>query len=556
VTSRRAAQILVDQLKIHGVDTAFGVPGESYLALLDALHDANSIRLTVCRQEGGAAMMAEAYGKLTGRPGLCLVTRGPGTTNATAGIHVAMQDSTPMIVLIGQVARDSRGREALQELDYKQFLGGLVKYVEEIADPRRIPEYVSRAFHVATSGRPGPVALALPEDMLDEMADVADAEPYSRIEAHPSPRQLEALTAILAKATRPVLVLGGSQWDAVAAKQIEVFADTFALPVCTGFRRQDRFDNHHRCFAGDLGIAANPKLAVRVRDADVLIALGSRLGEATTAGYSLVAVPHPRQTLVHIHPDPDELGRVYQPALAINASPRTFAPLAAALKPAARPCWAAETEAGHRDYLAFVEPSKLPGAVQLGAIVRWLDANLPPDAIWCNGAGNFAGWVHRHHQYRGYGTQLAPASGSMGYGFPSAVAAKLVHPDRAVICFCGDGDFLMTGQELATAVRYRLPIVTLIVNNGMYGTIRMHQETHFPGRTYGTDLVNPDFSALAKAYGAHGETVERTEDFAAAFARAMAAGKPAVLDLKVDPEAITTRSTIADLRATATKTAH
>lgn len=551
MTSRRAAQILVDQLKIHGVDTAFSVPGESYLALLDALHDANSIRLIVCRQEGGAAMMADAYGKLTGRPGVCLVTRGPGTTNATSGIHVAMQDSTPMIVLIGQVARDARGREALQELDYKQLLGGMVKYVDEIANPRRIPEYVSRAFHVATSGRPGPVALALPEDMLEDMADVPDAEPYSRIEPHPSPQQLAALAAILAKAVRPILLLGGSQWDAMAVKQIETFAEIFALPVCTGFRRQDRFDNCHACFAGDLGIAANPRLAARVRDADVLIAIGGRLGEATTAGYSLVAVPHPRQKLVHVHPDPNELGRVYQAALAINASPRTFAPLAAALKPAGKPRWMAETEAAHRDYLAFIEPSKLPGAVQLGPIVRWLDGHLPADAIWCNGAGNFAGWVHRHHQYRAFGTQLAPASGSMGYGFPAAVAAKLVHPDRAIVCFCGDGDFLMTGQELATAVRYRLPIVTLIVNNGMYGTIRMHQETHYPGRTYGTDLVNPDFAALARAYGAHGETVERTEDFAAAFARAMSADKPTVLDLKVDPEAITTRSTIDDLRAAA-----
>ncbi|MDE1969158.1 MAG: thiamine pyrophosphate-binding protein [Alphaproteobacteria bacterium] len=555
MTSRRAAQILVDQLKIHGVDMAFGVPGESYLALLDALHDANSIRLIVCRQEGGAAMMADAYGKLTGQPGLCLVTRGPGATNATAGIHVAMQDSTPMIVLIGQVARDARGREALQELDYKQFLGGMVKYVEEIADPRRIPEYVSRAFHVATGGRPGPVALALPEDMLEDMADVGDAEPYSRIEPHPSSRQLEALAAILATAERPMLLLGGSQWDAAAVRQIETFAERFALPVCTGFRRQDRFDNRHACFAGDLGIAANPRLAARVRDADVLIAVGGRLGEATTAGYSLVVVPHPRQTLVHVHPDPGELGRVYQPALAINASPRTFAPMAVVLQPARKPHWAAETEAAHRDYLAFVEPSKLPGALQLGPIVRWLDGHLPADAIWCNGAGNFAGWVHRHHQYRAFGTQLAPASGSMGYGFPAAVAARLVHPERPVVCFCGDGDFLMTGQELATAVRYRLPIVALIVNNGMYGTIRMHQETHFPGRTYGTDLVNPDFAALARAYGAHGESVERTDDFAAAFTRAATAGKPAVLDLKVDPEAITTRSTIADLRAAA-KTTH
>jgi acetolactate synthase-1/2/3 large subunit len=551
VTFRRAAQVLVDQLKIHGANTAFGVPGESYLAFLDALHDANSIQMIVCRQEGGAAMMAEAYGKLTGRPGICLVTRGPGTANAVSGIHVAMQDSTPMVVLIGQVARDARGREALQEIDYKQLLGGIVKYVEEIVDPRRIPEYVSRAFHAAAGGRPGPVALALPEDMLDELTDTPDAEPYVRVEPHPSPQQIEALIALLAQAERPMMVLGGSQWDAAAVERIENFASAFALPVCTGFRRQDRFDNRHPCFAGDLGIAANPQLSARVRTADLLITIGSRLGEATTAGYRLVAVPHPRQKLVHIHPDPNELGRVYRPTLAINASPRTFASLAAALKPPAKPSWAGETEAAHRDYLAFIEPSKLPGAVQLAAIVRWLDGHLARDAIWCNGAGNFAGWVHRHHQYSGYGTELAPTSGSMGYGFPAAIAAKLVHPDRTVVCFCGDGDFLMTGQELATAVRYRLPVITLIVNNGMYGTIRMHQETHYPGRTFGTDLVNPDFSALAKAYGAHGETVERTEDFAPAFARATAAGRPAILDIKVDPNAITTRSTIADLRAAA-----
>ena len=555
MTNRRAAQILVDQLKIHGVDTAFGVPGESYLALLDALHDANSIRLIVCRQEGGAAMMADAYGKLTGRPGICLVTRGPGTANATAGIHIAMQDSTPMIVLIGQVAREARGREALQEVDYKQFLGSMVKYVEEIVDPRRIPEYVSRAFHAAAGGRPGPVALALPEDMLVEMADTADAEPYTRIEPYPSPQQIDALVKILVRAERPMVLLGGSQWDNAAVKQIESFATSFALPVCTGFRRQDRFDNRHPCFAGDLGIAANPQLAARTRNADVLIAIGGRLGEATTAGYSLVTVPHPQQKLVHVHPDPGELGRVYQPTVAINASPRTLAPALAALKPAAKPRWADETEAAHRDYLTFIEPSKLPGAVQLSSIVRWLDEHLPADAIWCNGAGNFAGWVHRHHQYSGYGTQLAPTSGSMGYGFPAAVAAKLLHPDRSIVCFCGDGDFLMTGQELATAVRYRLPVITLIVNNGMYGTIRMHQEMHYPGRSFGTDLVNPDFAALAKAYGAHGETVERTEDFPSVFGRATASGKPAILDLKVAPEAITTRSTIAELRAAA-KAAH
>jgi acetolactate synthase-1/2/3 large subunit len=549
VSSRRAAQVLVDQLKIHGVDMAFGVPGESYLALLDALHDANSIRLIVCRQEGGASMMADAYGKLTGKPGLCLVTRGPGTANALSGIHVAMQDSTPMVVLIGQVARNARGREALQEMDYKQLLGGTVKYVEEVSDPRRIPEYVSRAFHTAAGGRPGPVALALPEDMLEELTDTSDAQPYARVEPHPSPRQLEALAKILARAERPMMVLGGSQWDGAAVEQIERFASTFVLPVCTGFRRQDRFDNRHPCFAGDLGIAANAQLAARVRAADVLIAVGGRLGEATTAGYSLITVPHPRQKLVHIHPDPGELGRVYRPTLAINASPRTFAPLAGALKPSAKPCWAAATAAAHRDYLAFIEPSKLPGAVQLGMIVRWLDRHLPEDAIWCNGAGNFAGWIHRHHQYSGYGTQLAPTSGSMGYGFPAAITAKLMHPERTVVCFCGDGDFLMTGQELATAVRYRASVITLIVNNGMYGTIRMHQESHYPGRVFATDLVNPDFAALAGAYGAYGETVECTEDFAPVFARATAAGKPAIVDLKVDPEAITTRSTIADLRA-------
>ena len=551
MTARTAAQILVDQLKIHGADHAFGVPGESYLALLDALHDANSIRLVVCRQEGGASMMAEAYGKLTGRPGVCLVTRGPGTTNATSGIHVAQQDSTPMIVLIGQVARAARGREALQEIDYKQFLGSMTKYVEEISDPRRIPEYVSRAFHVATSGRPGPVALALPEDMLEELAETADAEPYRAVEPRPSMADLAALKTMLGRAERPMMLLGGSQWDTAAVKAIEGWAAAWQLPVCTGFRRQDRFDNRHACYAGDLGIGPNAALAARVKGADLLIALGTRMGEATTSGYTVVEAPQPKQKLVHIHPDANELGRVYRPDLAINATPRTFAASAATLKPDGMPRWAAATEAAHREYLAYLEPAKLPGAVRLGEIVRWLDANLPSDTIWANGAGNFAGWVHRHHQYTGYGTELAPTSGSMGYGFPAAVAAAFVHPGRSIVCFCGDGDFLMTGQELATAVRYKLPFVTMIVNNGMYGTIRMHQETHYPGRVFGTDLVNPDFAALAKAYGAFGETVTRTEDFAAAFARARAFAGPAILDLKVDPEAISTKTTIAALRAQA-----
>ncbi|HZL59993.1 MAG TPA: thiamine pyrophosphate-binding protein [Stellaceae bacterium] len=549
MTSRTAAQILVDQLKIHGADTAFCVPGESYLALLDALHDANSIRLVVCRQEGGAAMMAEAYGKLTGRPGICLVTRGPGATNASAGIHIAMQDSTPLIVLVGQVARGARGREALQEVDFKQFFGGMAKWVEEIADPARIPEYLSRAFHTAAGGRPGPVVLSLPEDMLEDIVEAVDAEAYQRIEAHPAPAQMKAMRDALAKSLRPVLLLGGSQWDAAAVARIQAFAEANALPVATGFRRQDRFDNRHPCFAGDLGIGPNATLATLIENADLLIAIGGRLGEATTAGYTLIQPPQPTQRLIHVHPDPSELGRVYHPAIAINATPRSFALALDGLAPIAAPRWAAATKAAHADYLAYIEPAKLPGVLNLAAVVRWLDAHLSADTIWCNGAGNFAGWVHRHHQYTGFGTQLAPTSGSMGYGFPAAIAAKLLHPGRAVICFCGDGDFLMTGQELATAARHKLPFVTLIVNNGMYGTIRMHQEMHYPGRVFGTELHNPDFAALAKAYGAYGERVERTGDFAAAFARAGAFAGPAVLELKVDPETITTKQTITEIRA-------
>jgi len=549
VTSRSAAKILVDQLKLHGADTAFCVPGESYLALLDALYDANSIRLVVCRQEGGAAMMAEAYGKLTGKPGICMVTRGPGATNASAGIHVALQDSTPLIVLVGQVARGARGREALQEVDFKQFFGGMTKWVEEISDPKRIPEYLSRAFHTATAGRPGPVVLSLPEDMLEEEAETADAEPYRRVESYPGAAEMAELRALLAEAKRPFLLLGGSPWDGDSVKQIEAFAESFALPVGTGFRRQDRIDNTHPGYAGDVGIGINAKLAERIKNSDLLIAVGARLGEATMQGYSLAGVPVPRQRLIHVHPDPEELGRVYHPALAINASPRNFAAAAAALKPIANPPWANATRQAHAEYLDYIKPTPEPGALRLSEVVRWLDVHLPPDAIWTNGAGNFAGWVHRFHSYRGFGTQLAPASGSMGYGFPAAVAAKLVHPERTVVCFCGDGDFLMTGQELATAAKHRLAFVTMIVNNGMYGTIRMHQEMHYPGRVFGTELHNPDFAALAKAYGAYGETVERTEDFPAAYERARAFAGPALLDLKVDPEAITSKQTIGQIRA-------
>jgi acetolactate synthase-1/2/3 large subunit len=555
-SARSGAQILVDQLKLHGADTVFCVPGESYLAVLDALYDANSIRLVTCRQEGGATMMADAYGKLTGKPGLVMVTRGPGATNASAGLHVAMQDSTPLILFIGQVARDTMEREAFQEVDYRRMFGQFAKWVAQIDDPKRIPEFLSRAFHTATSGRPGPVVLALPEDMLTEMAAVADAQPFHPVETWPGETPMAALRQALAAAKRPFLLLGGSAWDGEAVAQIEAFAAVNHLPTGCVFRRQDRFDNAHPCYAGDVGIGINPKLGQRIKAADLLIVVGARLGEMTTGGYTLIDIPTPKQRLVHIHPDPEELGRVYQPALPINASPRAFARAAAALKPIAAPPWAAETATAHEEFLAWRRPPSSPGAIQMGEIMLWLDAHLPADAIVTNGAGNFATWVHRFHQYRRFGTQLAPTSGSMGYGFPAALAAKTLHPDRMVICVAGDGDFLMTGQELSTAMQQRLGVIVLLVNNGMYGTIRMHQERHYPERVIGTDLVNPDFAALARAYGAFGEVVERTGDFAAAFERAKASGLPAIIELRLDPEALTIRQSLSDIRKAALAERH
>ncbi len=553
---RSGAQILVDQLKIHGADTVFCVPGESYLAVLDALYDANSVGLVTCRQEGGATMMADAYGKLTGRPGIVMVTRGPGATNASAGLHVAMQDSTPLILFIGQVARGALEREAFQEIDYRRMFGQLAKWVAEVDDPCRIPEFLSRAFHTATGGRPGPVVLALPEDMLTETAEVADARPYVRVETWPGDAPMARLRALLAAAKRPFLLLGGGGWDAEGVAAIERFADANRLPVGCAFRRQDRFDNTHPCYAGDVGIGINPKLAQRIGEADLLIALGPRLGEMTTGGYTLLDIPTPRQPLVHVHADPEELGRVYQTVLPINATPSAFARAAAALAPVESAAWAAATEAAHQDFLAFRKAPRSPGALQMGEIMLWLDEHLPADAIITNGAGNFATWVHRFRRYRLFGSQLAPTSGSMGYGFTAAITAKIVHPERTVVCVAGDGDFLMTGQELATAVQRRLGIVVLLVNNGMYGTIRMHQERHHPGRVIATELHNPDFAALAQAYGAHGEVVERTEDFAAAFERARAAGAPAIIELRIDPEALTIRQSLSEIRAAALAQQH
>jgi len=556
VRARTGAQILVDQLKIHGADTAFCVPGESYLAVLDALYDANSIRTITCRHESGAAIMAEAYGKLRGKPAIVMVTRGPGATNASAGLHIATQDSTPLIMLVGQVQRDAIEREAFQELDYRRMFGQLAKWVAQIDDPKRIPEFISRAYYVATSGRPGPVVLALPEDMLREPAEVEDAQPWRQVETHPSTVQVAEVLDELRRAERPFLLLGGSQWDADAVDAIETFAQASALTVGCAFRRQDRFDNALSSYAGDVGIGINPKLAKRIQESDLLIVLGARLGEMTTSGYTLIEIPTPRQRMIHIYPDAEELGRVYQPQIAIHATPRAFAKALGELPPIETPRWKAWTETARAEFEAWQTPPRSPGKIQMAEIVRWLDQNMPPQTAYTNGAGNFATWLHRFHRYRGFGTQLAPTSGSMGYGFPAALGAKVTDPTKPVVCFAGDGDFQMTGQELATAVQYKLDVIVLVINNGMLGTIRMHQERHYPERVMATDLVNPDFAALARAYGAFGDVVERTEDFPAAFQRARASGGPAVIELKLDPEAITPRQSLSEIRAEALAKAH
>lgn len=548
---RMGGHVLVDALRTNGVDMVFGVPGESYLAVLDGLHDANSIRTIICRQEGGSAMMAEAYGKLTGRPGVCLVTRGPGATNASAGIHIAMQDSTPMVVLVGQVAREMMDREAFQEIDYRRMFGQLTKWVAQIEDPNRIPEYISRAFHTATSGRPGPVVLALPEDMLTEYVTPRDMDPYHKIEAHPGPEDLERFRSMLAAAKSPVMIVGGGGWDAEACKRVQAFSAANNLPVGTSFRCQDYFDNRHPNYIGHVGIGLPEPLKQRLENTDLMIVLGARLGEITTGGYTLLDIPRPKQTLVHIHAGAEELGQVYQADLPINAAPRAFAAALSRMEPVDSAAWKASTAQGHADYLATIVPKPVPGPVQMGDIAAWLNKILPEDALICNGAGNYATWMHRFYQYRGYRNQLAPTSGSMGYGLPSAVAAKLVHPDRVVVSMNGDGCFMMHGQELATAMQYGANIIAIIINNSMFGTIRMHQEREYPGRTANTGLRNPDFAALARAYGANGETVNATEEFQPAFERALAANVPTVIEIKLDPEAINPATTLTAIREAA-----
>jgi acetolactate synthase-1/2/3 large subunit len=547
-------EILVEALQIHGVDLAFCVPGESYLAVIDAMYDRREqMRLIVCRQEGGAAFMAEAYGKLTGRPGICLVTRGPGATNGSIGVHTAYQDSSPMILFIGQVGGDIVEREAFQEVDYRRMFGQMAKWVAQIDRAERIPEYVSHAFHLAVSGRPGPVVLALPEDMLAAPATVVPSRPYRRVKPHPGAAQLQQLRDMLMSAQRPLVILGGGDWSAGACADILAFLEQWQLPAACSFRRQDLLDNRNARYVGEIGIAISADLKKRVGEADLILALGPRLGEMTTSGYTLFEIPQPRQRLVHVHPGVDELGRVYEAELMINAGMTEFAGQAKGLPaPAGKP-WQAWAATLRSEYLRTIEPVLAPGALNPSAAIAWLRERLPAGSIITNGAGNFSGWVQRFYQYTGFRTQLAPTNGAMGYGVPAAVAAKLVHPERMVVCFSGDGDYLMTGQELATAVQYGAAVIFCVVNNGMYGTIRMHQERDYPARVYATALQNPDFAALARAYGAHGELVERTEDFAAAFERAAAAGKPAVIEMRIDPEAITTRTTLAAIREQAVK---
>jgi acetolactate synthase-1/2/3 large subunit len=546
--SRTGAEVLIDQLVVQGVGHVFCVPGESYIAALDALHD-RPIAVTVCRQEGGAAMMAEAVGKATGRPGICFVTRGPGATNAAAGLHVARQDSTPMILFVGQIARDMREREAFQELDYRAVFGSIAKWATEIDDPARIPELVSRAFHTATGGRPGPVVIALPEDMQVGRVSVKDAPVCEPVETWPGQTDMARLQKLLWAARAPVVLAGGSRWSEGAAAALQRFAERFALPVATTFRRAHLFDALHPCYAGDLGIGPNPKLLSRIKAADLVLLIGGRLGELPSQRYTLLDIPGPQQSLVHVHPGAEELGRVYRPRLAIHAAPTAFAAALEGLQPPNDIPWRDTTASAHSDFLAWTErPTAVPGAVNLGEIVAGLRDVLPADALICNGAGNFSIWVHRFHRYRRYGTQVAPISGSMGYGVPAAVAMQRLYPERTVIAYAGDGDFLMTGQEFATAVQYGLPIIVIVVDNGMYGTIRMHQEREYPGRVVGTKLQNPDFAGYARAFGGFGATIERTDEFAPAFAAAQRSGKPALLHVKVDPEAITPTTTLEAIR--------
>lgn len=546
-TAQLGGHILVRQLKQQNVKQVFCVPGESYLAVLDGLYD-EDIEVTVCRQEGGAAMMAEAYGKLTGEPGICMVTRAPGATNAYAGVHIAKQDSTPMILFVGQIQRDVREREAFQEMDYRSVFGDQCKWVTEIDHVERIPEIISRAFHVATSGRPGPVVIALPEDMLTEFAAVNDAPRYQTVDSFISDQQLLQLQEQLEKAQQPIAILGGSRWSAEACNRFAQFAKEQQLPVAVQFRRQMLFPADHPCFVGDLGLGANPDLLRYIATADCVLLIGGRMSEVPSQNYTLFDIPCPKTQFIHIHPDPEELNRVYRADLALCTSPKDFVHSLEQL-----PTTIVSTRPFTKlreSYQRWSDPSTIetPGSLQLSQVMSYLKDTLPTDSIITNGAGNFATWVHRFYPFRQYGTQLAPTSGSMGYGVPAAVAAQRLYPKKTVVCFAGDGCFMMHGQEFATAVQYNLPIIVILIDNEMYGTIRMHQEKHYPGRPSGTHLHNPDFAAYAKAFGGHGERVTHTNEFSAAFERARASQKPAIIHCLIDPEAITPSQTLTEIR--------
>lgn len=546
----RGADILVRALAAQNADLIFGVPGESYLSVLDALVDQPNLRFITTRHEGGAAFMADAYGKLTGRPGICFVTRGPGATNASIGIHTAQQDSTPLVMFVGQIARGMAEREAFQEVDYRRYFGHMAKWVAQIDDPARIPEFINRAFHTAQSGRPGPVVLALPEDVLS--ADAAEAEatdPARRIMPAPRAQDMAEFADVLARAERPLVIAGGGGWSAETARMLAAWVEREGLPVALEFRCQDYLDNRHPNYVGDAGIGMATYLAEMIKASDCLILVGARMGEMPTSGYTLLGIPHTGKTLVHVHPDAQELNRVYYTTLPMHAAAEAF--LSSALKAPTsdrKTKWDVWRQAGRRGYEASFKVPPAPGAVDLAEIMQDLQKQLPDDTIVTNGAGNYTVWVHKLWTYKHYRTQLAPVSGAMGYGVPAAVAAALVHPDRAVVCFAGDGCFLMTGQELATAVRHRLKILFLVVNNGLLGTIRMHQEREFPGRVSATDLTNPDFAAYARSFGAWGGVVERSEDFGAVLAQARAVDGPALIEIRVDPEALTLRRTLTEIR--------
>ena len=557
---RPAGHALIEALIAQGVDTCFGVPGESFLAVLDGFHEYRShIRFVACRQEGGAAFMAEAQGKLSGRPGICFVTRGPGATNAAIGVHTAFQDSTPMILFVGQVASDQRDREAFQEIDYRQMFGpgtlGLAKWVGEVHSAERLPEYISRAFHTAMQGRPGPVVLVLPEDMLTQAIAAPVLPRVEPVRAWPAPGGLRDLRTLLLAAERPFVIAGGSGWDAEAGAALQRFAENWQLPVGCGFRFQDTFDNRHPLYAGDVGIGINPKLAARIAAADLVIALGVRLGEMTTGGYTLLQAPRPRQRLVHIHSGPEELGRVYAADLMLQASMACAAKALESIAAPATVAWAGSAAQAHAEYEAN-QLADVVAPLDMSQVVKTMQRLLPPDTIYTNGAGNYSGWLHRFCRYHGLQhngrTQLAPTSGAMGYGLPAAVAAALLHPERMVLNLTGDGDFLMNGQELATATGYGArKLISVVVDNGTYGTIRMHQERDYPGRVSGSDLFNPDFAALARAYGWRADHVTQTAEFESALARAIEAGTPTLLHLRLSADVSTSRTTLTAIRDTA-----